>query len=536
MIRWLKRYGKPYLFRVAALCALTVLTSVLQVLNALLTRDVVDAALKTPEQLPARGAWLVLNLLAMVVFHAVGNWVSGSTYDLCIAGLRRKLLRCLSLAENDTRYQYHSGSFLSRGMEDVRTLGDGMIHALPSFVGQISRLVSGFAAVMILFPGVAGVVALAGALAAIVAAVLRPLLKKHHKQVRRADERMSACMQEDLRQLELVKSIGAEEQMLSRFDKTVDDSLRAKKDRRILTVSTNTMIGGLSNLATAVVLLWGAGQVALNVISYGSLTAMLQLLSMLRSPVLGISGLWTRLTAVDVAAERLDRLLIEPEVPASIAVGEVKSICFENVTFAYPGETEPILKDFTAEYPLDKWLCISGVSGRGKSTLFKLILGLHQPQQGGVYLCTDAGKVPCGPGTRHLFAYVPQDYGLLSGSVVENLLLAAADATDDQRKQALELACAEFVFELPEGEQTSLRENNDGLSKGQLQRIAVARAVLMARPILLMDECTSALDAQTEEKLLRNLNRLSAKAVVVTHRPKALEGLEGVRTVELERI
>lgn len=536
MIRWMKRFFRPYRFRVAALCIITVISALLQVTNALFTRDVVDAALTEPQRLPVAGAWLIANLLGLVALHAVSSWVSGSASDACVADLRRQLLRSVSLGENESRYQHHSGSLLSRAMEDVRTLCDGMIHALPGLVGQVARLAAGFSAVVLLYPGIAGLVVLAATVAVCLAAVLRPLLKKHHKHVRRADERMTACMQEDLRQLELVKSLGAEAQMLRRFDGAVEDSLAAKRLRRFLTVGINTVIQGVSNLATAVVLLWGAGQVAQGVLSYGSLTAMLQLLGMLRNPVLGLSGLWTRLAAVEVASERLEALLEEPKPVEKTEGFNVLAIVFDHVTFFYPGDEGPVLKDYSAEYPLDQWLCISGVSGRGKSTMFKLILGLYQPQEGGVYLRTEDGLVPCGPQTRHLFAYVPQDYALLSGSVLDNLLLAAPDADEESRRWALELACADFVYGLSEGEETQLRENNDGLSKGQLQRIAVARALLMNRPILLMDECTSALDARTEKKMLQNLRGLPAKAILVTHRPEALEGLAGICRVEMERI
>ena len=534
MIRCMRRFLRPYRLRVALLCVATVVSAVLQVANALFTRDVVDAALVAPDRLPVAGMWLIGNLLALVALHGFSSWLSGSTSDACIADLRCRLLRSVSLGEDESRYQYHSGSLLNRAMEDVRTLCDGMIHALPGLVGQVARLAAGFCAVLLLYPGIAGFVLLAAAAAICVAAVLRPLLKKHHKNVRRADEQMMSCMQEDLRQLELVKSLGAEEQMLHRFHETVKNSLWAKRLRRFLTVGINTMIQGVSNLATAVVLLWGAGQVAQGVLSYGSLTAMLQLLGMLRNPVLGLSGLWTRLTAVEVASERLETLLEEPETVEKAEVGEVRSILFDRVTFAYPGEDEPVLKNYSAEFSLEKWLCLSGVSGRGKSTLFKLILGLYRPQEGGVYLRTEAGLVPCGPQTRHLFAYVPQDYALLSGTVMENLALVAPEAGEEEHKKALELACAEFVFGLSEGENTQVRENNDGLSKGQLQRIAVARALLMERPILLMDECTSALDGGTEKEMLQNLNKLSTKAILVTHRPEALEGLHGVSRVEME--
>lgn len=532
-----KRLLKPFGCTIVALCLLTVVSAGLQVSNALFMRDVVDAALTAPEKLLRAGVCLVANLVALVVLYAVSSWLSSSAFDKSVASLRQALLRSVSMGEDETRYHHHSGSLLSRAMEDVRTVCDGVIHALPNLTGQIARLVASFGAVLLLYPDVAVYVVLAALVAVVGVALLRPILKKHHLRVSKTDEKMTACMQENLRQLELVKSLSAEEQMLDRFAKTVDGSLAAKRNRRFWIVGINSAINGLANLATAVMLLWGAGQVAAKAMSYGSLTAMLQLLSILRGPVLGLSGQWTKLTAVEVAAERLQELLTEPEVPVTEQeVPDVQAVIFDRVTFAYPGDEEPVLQDFSAELPLDRWVCLTGVSGRGKSTLFKLILGLYRPQSGTVSLRTKDGRIPCGPDIRKYFAYVPQDYALLSGSILDNLLLAAPNADEAQRRKALELACAEFVFDMPEGERTELRENNDGLSKGQLQRIAVARAVLMERPILLMDECTSALDSQTEKNMLHNLHSLRSKVIMVTHRPEALDGLADIRRADLERM
>ena len=167
--------------------------------------------------------------------------------------------------------------------------------------------------------------------------------------------------------------------------------------------------------------------------------------------------------------------------------------------------------------------------------MFKLMLGLYTPQQGRVYIQTDTQQIPCSEQTRHLFAYVPQDYALFSGTILENLQLTAPDADMPAVEEALRIADAQFVWELTAKEQTQVRENNTGLSKGQLQRIAIARAVLMDRQIFLLDECTSALDARTEDAVLHNLKQLGKQAILVTHRPQALDVLDGVEAVALDQ-
>lgn len=534
-MRSVKHLLRPFWGRILCLCATTLASALLQVTSALCTREVVDTALGNPARLWLAGSLLAANFLMLVCLNGLTGWLGGSTTDKCTAKLRQALLKSAAFSEDQKIREHHSGALLSRAMEDVRTLCDGMIHALPSLVGQIARLIASFGAMLLLYPTIAGYVALVGVAAIMGATVLRPILKRQLARVRKADERMVSCMQEDLRQLELVKSLSAEGQMLSRFDEKVHDSLAAKRRRRIVTVGTNTSISFLTYGATGVMLIWGAGQVAVKSLSYGSLSAMLQLLSLFRSPVLGLSGLWSRFVAVEVAMDRLQAVLADPpEFSSAGDVGDVEAIVFEDVSFTYPGEEEPVLQNFSAVYSLDKWVCLTGVSGRGKSTVFKLILGLYQPQQGCVYLQTRQGRLPCGPQTRHLFAYVPQDYALFSGSVKDNLLLAVPNADQKKREEALRLACAQFVFDLADGEDTVLRENNDGLSKGQLQRIAVARALLMERPILLMDECTSALDWKTEQDMLQNIYSLNKKAILVTHRAEALDGLKRVRRTDLE--
>ena len=167
--------------------------------------------------------------------------------------------------------------------------------------------------------------------------------------------------------------------------------------------------------------------------------------------------------------------------------------------------------------------------------MFKLMLGLFTPQQGRVYLETDEGDLPCGENTRHLFAYVPQDYALFSGTVLENMRLVAPEVDAGRLEEVLRMVRGEFLLEMSGGLETVLGENNTGLSMGQLQRLAIGRAILMDRPILLFDECTSALDMQTEKDVLQNLHGLGKQAILVTHRPEALEGLSNVISVSMEQ-
>lgn len=517
-----RRLLQPYQSRILLLCVLAVLSALLQVGFAVLSSYVIDAALSYSPRLPLWGVLLAVDLLAVVGLHAALNWISGSTTDRCVAAMRHSLLETAAYSHDRKLHDCHSGELLSRGMEDVYTVCDGAVTILPSLVSQVARLIASLGAVLFLHPPLAVLALLAGVLLAGAVAALRPVLKDRYARMRRADEQVLSGMQENLQQLELIQSLSAQEQVLSRFAKRLKSSLKAKDSRRKWVVGYSSLLSAASRLGTGVVLLGGAGLVAGGMLSYGSLTAMVQLLHQLRSPVLGLSGLWTQLAGVEVAAERLAELTAPGDKVQQRPVSAVHAVVFEDVSFTYPEEDTPVLEHFSARLPMEPWVCVTGVSGKGKTTLFKLMLGLYIPQHGRIYLDTEEGEIPCGPDTRHLFAYVPQDYALLSGTILENLTLVAPDADAPARAAALEAAQADFVRELAGGEQTHIGELGTGLSKGQLQRLAIARAILMDRPIFLLDECTSALDATTEEAVLAGLHALGKQAILVTHRPQSL--------------
>lgn len=526
---------RPYRGSIVLLSCLTVLQSLLQVTSAVLMRFVIDAAISNNGKLVFWGVLMITDMAALVIFHGVLSWHASSAADRFTARIRYDLLRCAMQSRDEKLHSYHSGALLSRGIEDVNTICDGAMHALPAMVGQLAQLAATFAAVFLIYPPIAAVLTAAAVIIGGMAAWLRPVMKRRQRLVRQTEERMSADMQEDLQQLELIQSLQMHRPSLSRFDRLLKDTLRAKFKRRIWSVGSNGVINAASQIGTGVLLLWGAGQIASDALSYGSLTSMLQLLLLFRSPVLGLSGLWTRTAAIEVAGERLLEMLDAPKETSTEegSAPKVQAIVFENVTFSYPGEETPVLRQFNARFVLDDWSCLTGISGKGKTTLFKLMLGLYDPQEGRVYLDTDRGQILCSERTRYLFAYVPQDYALFSGTIRENLEMVAPDADDAQRRWALQTAQAEFVWDLTAGEQTHVRENNNGLSKGQLQRLAIARAILMDRPVFLLDECTSALDAQTEERVLQQLKRLGKQAVLVTHRPTALNGIDRISKVEM---
>ena len=527
---------RPFMGLEILLIVLAILQAASQVIFSLVTKEVIDAAVSGNGRLAFWGTVLAAVVGSILLIHLLQVWFTGSTQDRCTAKMRNTLLRAVVYSEDVRLQAYHSGELLSRGIEDVRIVCEGMVNSLPTLAGQAVRLVGAFVAVMTIYPPICPVLLGAGGVLALAAILIRPISKRRYKAVRETEDQVMAQMQENLHQLELIKSIQAEKNILKRFNKKLAADLKTKVRRRKWTTTSNMMIYSISQVGMGVLLFWGAVQVASGILSYGSFTAMQSLVTQFRGPAIGLSGQLSKLSTIEVAAARLAEMLEtdESEIPVMEEIPHIQAVVFENVTFRYPSDTAPVVDDFSIRLPLEKWACLTGHSGKGKSTLFKLMLGLYTPQKGRVYLETDQGALPCGKETRHLFAYVPQDFALFSGTVLENLLLVAPDADAEKLKNAIAVAQADYIWDQTYGLETQVRENNAGLSKGQLQRLAIARAVLMERPIFLLDECTSALDAATEDAVLQNLQKMGKQAILVTHRPEAVEKLETVAFVSME--
>jgi len=536
-IKPLKNRVRAFRWPLIILCVGALVQSLLSVGMAVLTSYVVDAGLTQSPRFLQLGIGLLTVLVSMVLLKAFLSWQAGISADRMAAQLRQDLLRSAEQAGGNLLQGSHSGMLLNRSMEDVHTICAGLTGTIHNICGQLSRLAASFGAVLMLYRPVAGFLMVAAALVGAGAACLRPVIKRRQREVRQSEEEAMIHFQESVGRLELIQALGVEEEDQRRFSVRMEQSLKAKHRRRMVSIGGHSLLSMTSQLGTGGLLLWGIYQVSQGKLSYGSLTAMLQLLSLFRGPAIGLSSIWTHLATIDVAGERLNELMLDDPVPSGLPMKvqpELLAVVFEDVTFTYPGDEAPALAHYTTRIPLRDWTCLTGVSGRGKTTIFRLIMGLYQPEEGRVYVETDRGSFPCGDETRSWFAYVPQDYALFSGNIRDNLLLVAPEADKARRKWALDIAQAGFVEELSAGEETTVGENNAGLSRGQLQRLAIARAVLMERPVLLLDECTSALDECTERAVLQALHQLGGVAILVTHRPNALDGLSRLLMMTME--
>ena len=339
------------------------------------------------------------------------------------------------------------------------------------------------------------------------------------------------------------------------------DTMEVHKGSRMRKVWISNICNSGFSLAVNGMYLLGIGFCGFGIIhgnvTFGTLTAMIQLIGQLQSPLASLGGYVPRYYNMIASAERLMEVEQYEDVDESVLRSadevqklyeeQIREIVFEHVSFGYPGKDEVVLQNVSFSVARGDYVAIIGTSGCGKSTMLKLLMGIYRPQTGTIAVILNDGKSIAIENMKRLFAYVPQGNFLMGGSIrdvitfgklkengtADCLKTDCADRNradrndvdlDEKLKRAVHLACADFVYDLPMQFDTILGEKGAGLSEGQMQRIAIARALYADRSVLILDESTSALDQQTERKLLDNLKQLTDKTVLfVSHRLQALE-------------
>ena len=422
---------------------------------------------------------------------------------------------------------FHSAELLNRMNSDVAKVNDGILTVLPSVAGMLTRILAAVWVLGTMDMGLTGLVFLLGLLLVLATGAMRRRLKTLNKQVSEHDGRVSAFLQETMEKLLMVQALDISGEMERRAGIAMDKRYEIQRRRRNMSLLTNTAVSILYYGAGFLALGWCAWQMLQGRMSFGSLTAVTQLVNQLQTPFVNLSGVFPKYVAMTASAERL--LELEAIAGEAVPMAEepramyrrMTGIRAQELTFSY--DRDSVLRE--ADFFLEKgrFVVVAGPSGIGKSTLLKLLLGIIEPQAGRLYLECPEGDVPLDRATRRLFAYVPQGNLLLSGTIRENLTVVRPRATEEEIRAAVYAsAMDEFLPQLPLGLDTPLGESGMGLSEGQAQRLAIARAVLGGAPVMLLDECTSALDEETERKVLLRLKNLPERTcIAVTHRPAA---------------
>ncbi len=525
-LRWAIKKIRRRVPAILFLTLVSIFTAVFGVLFALGTKGVIDAAIAGDQadfiRACVKQATVIVGILTCSILDRHLRERIHASLD---KDWKKDLLHGILHSDYTAASSYHSGELINRLNNDVRILDDGIVNLLPNLCSMITRLVVAFTVLTSLTPMFAVLLLGAGLAVILVTAVLRRKLKQLHKKVSEADGKVSSILQETLEKLLIVQAMDISHEMERRVSVKLENRFHLYRKRKNLSLVANSCVSIMFYVAGFAALVWCSAGILSEAITFGTLTAVTQLVNQLQGPIVGLSGLLPQYIAMTAAAERLQELDQLPitadyrqEDPNALYF-RMTGISAEGVCFAYDRD---IILDHAA-FSLEKGLfyAVTGPSGTGKSTLLKLMLGVYTPNDGNIYVETDDERIPLDRSTRRLFAYVPQGNLLFSGTIRENLLVIKPDATEEEINVAVFASAMDlYLAQLPNGLDTMLGEAGAGLSEGQAQRLAIARAVLGGAPILLLDECTSALDAGTEALVLERLRELKSKTcIAVTHRP-----------------
>ena len=582
-LTWLRKVTKKYRSFVVLLAIFEIIVSGLGVCYALVMKQMVDRAVAKDSHGFVMGmigfGLLVLSQLAIrIITRQISEYTRSSMENT----LKQEMFYSLLTKDYGSVSLKHSEEWMNRLTSDTVVCADGMTDILPGFLGMLIRLVGSMVLILYLQPGLAVIMIPGGILFLVITVVLRKLLKRFHKDVQEKDGKVRMYLQERISSMLVVRVFGAENIAVEQAADTME---LHKSSRMRKAWISNICNSGFSLVINGMYLLGigfcGYGIIHGNV-TFGTLTAMIQLIGQLQSPLAGLGGYVPRYYTMIASAERLMEVEQYEDIEESgrrsieeirkLYAEQIREITFHQVSFRYPGKADTgsstvregdvvaangadtdiaehkrdVLQNVSFSIKKSDFVAVTGTSGCGKSTMLKLLMGIYRPQTGTISVILNNGTSIAIENMNRLFAYVPQGNFLMGGSIRDVITFGKSkDGTadclktdnadgdhadrndmdlDEKLERAVHLACADFVYDLPMQLDTILGEKGAGLSEGQMQRIAIARALYADRPVLILDESTSALDQQTERKLLDNLKQLTDKTVLfVSHRLQALE-------------
>lgn len=486
-------------------------------------------------------------ILADFALHVSSIWIRNILGIRAQNRMQQGLLDRILRSEWRGRDGRHSGDVLNRLEFDVGNV-----------VGFLTEVIPSTLSVLLLFVGAFCYLFSMDRLLALITVAMIPVfiglskvyvgrMRRLTREVRNSDSKVQSVLQETIQNRMLIKTLESDGVMVDRLESTQSELRHKVVKRTAFSVVSNLIVNVGFSLGYLVAFLWAALRMSAGTLTFGGMTAFLQLVNRIQGPARSLTRLVPQFVSVFTAAERLMELEENPleEQGAPVYMGACCGMRLREVSYAYEGSeggdslaecgrTEelsarraglaPVIDGLSFDFRPGTCTAVLGETGAGKTTLVRLLMALLSPQRGAVEIYGEGRCRKMSPRLRCNLVYVPQGNTLMSGTIRDNLRLGCLDASDEDMMRALHEACADFVADLPGGLSTVCSEKGGGLSEGQAQRIAIARALLRDRPVMLFDEATSALDPETERQLLRNiLGRRDKTVIFVTHRQAVVE-------------
>ncbi len=521
-------------YRIAILTILQSFLSLFTILYAVLLKYLLDYATESSTDKVIRVfILLIVSFLIQSILSALTKRIQETTKIDFENDLKKVILNNILRRDYSLITSIHSGELMTKITNDVNVISGNVTRILPNLAGMLCNFAAGFILLIHLEPKF--VLFFLIFLFAIFGfeAVFYRFIKKYHKEVMEKEGSLRSFIKECISSIIVIKTFNKEDFFLSETDSYLNEYKKADMKKNRFSVFMNLIFSLSMDLVVAFSGVYCALQIVNGNMSYGTLLAVIQIVTQMRTPIANAYSSFTSYYSIIGSVERIREIENYP-LENSCNENDVMSfyrdifhgIEFENVCFSYQTENQKdgVFNDFSLLIDKGDFIVINGPSGCGKSTLFKLLLALYKIKQGKILICSENEKIDLDESWRKLFSYVPQNNMLMRGTI-RDVICFGKEYDETAMNSALKISCCdEFLSRTDNCLDTVLNESGSGLSEGQLQRIAIARAVYSDRPIILLDEATSALNEELELKVLMNLKGLSDKTVVlITHRKKASE-------------
>jgi len=491
-----------------------------------LCKEFIDVAIHTGTEFDI---WINIILLGAVMMGNIAlrqcyYYMSVEARTRQTNGIRLRIFSKLMFRRLYEGETLHSGDMVSRLEHDIDQVGDTVTSVIPEAMVTGGKLLGAFFLLHWMDATLAWVLLLATPLFIVFGKLMARRLKTMTHDIRQQESLIQMTIQESLEHNSILRALESTSLLTSQVDDMQHD-LHGKINRRTrFTILTRSAVALCFGMGYLFAFIWGGLQLREGAITLGVMTSFLQLVGQIQHPVLNLLNAIPQLIHTAASIDRLTELeqlrVEERQATTRQSYLDVCGVMFDNVSFSYAKGGFPVTEKFSHDFPPGSKTAIMGHTGVGKTTLFRLLLGLAKPTSGAITIYDDTQRLRINAETRRNMVFVPQGNTLMSGTVRYNLLLARPDATDDELRNVLHIAMADFVMDMPDGLDTTLGERSAGLSEGQAQRIAIARGLLRPGKILLLDEISSALDEQTESELFRRLfaSHPDKTILMITHR------------------
>lgn len=549
---WLFSLSRCYKKEIFAVTVLSVIGTVFSLTTSLCLKyviDIVTGSLNQSILLVVLAA--VAMLLGSIFLSAITSRITTKVNVKIQNELQLQVYGTIFNAQWESLREYRKGDLINRINSDASLIASGAVSWWPTVITFAAKFIYTFVLIVMNDPIMAAIALMSAPISALLSRFMIRKMHNHSLKVKELSADIMSYQEDSFQNLQYIKSFGISDVINKRLIKKQQEYKEESLNYNKVTVLMNIIMGLVGITVTFVSYAWGIYRLWEGFITYGTMVMFLQLTLTLSNSFNSILSVIPTTINLGTSAARiisLENLSEEKSTPTAEEKEFIKSnfksgvsINCSSLSFSYSDKpSERVLKNAGFSAGIGETIAIIGGSGIGKTTFFRLLLGLLEPTEGEItFKGNNNETIKAGPSTRELIAYVPQGNTIISGTVAENLRLIKKDATDEEIITALKLSCAyDFVSKLPQGINSQIGESGNGFSEGQIQRIAIARALIKDAPILLFDEVTSALDEETEGRLLHNIQtHFKNKTIIfVTHKLNALDISDKVYKIDKKQL